>query len=260
MIIPIDYIIVVGLITARIFGLFVTAPVFNNAQLMPATVRIIMIVLLSTLIAFVVPLPNTLPAQPISLLLAVAMEILIGLCLGFTIQLLIIGVELAGSIIDTQAGISAAAMFDPLRGDQVTIIARLYRQLILLVFLLLNGHHIVLLAIRTTFDVMPIGMAHNMITGNHFLHIVNLGSMIFEVGWRFSVPVIVVIFFVDFGFGMLSRIASQVNVFQLSFQLKPMVMIVVLMLIIPYFLEDVSELLAMIPNLMGDFILVGQEQ
>jgi hypothetical protein len=39
-----------------------------------------------------------------------------------------------------------------------------------------------------------------------------------------------------------------------------MVMIVVLMLIIPYFLEDVSELLAMIPNLMGDFILVGQEQ
>lgn len=82
----------------------------------------------------------------------------------------------------------------------------------------------------------------------------------FEVGWRFSAPVIVIIFFVDFGFGMLSRIASQVNVFQLSFQLKPMVMILVLLLIIPYFIEDVSELLDKIPDLMGDFILVGASQ
>ncbi|MDG2265266.1 MAG: flagellar biosynthetic protein FliR, partial [Candidatus Marinamargulisbacteria bacterium] len=233
MIIPIDYVIVVSLITARIFGLFITAPVFNSSQLMPGMVRVIMMILLSMLISFAVPLPDVIPAQPISLFLALVMEIVIGLCLGFTIQLLIVGIELAGSIIDTQAGISAASMFDPLRGDQVTIIARLYRQLILLVFLLLNGHHVVLLAIRTTFDVIPVGMANELITGDHFLYVVSLGSMMFEVGWRFSAPVIVIIFFVDFGFGMLSRIASQVNVFQLSFQLKPMVMILVLLLIIP---------------------------
>ena len=197
MIIPIDYVIVVALVMARIFGLFITSPVFNNQQLLPGTVRIIMMLILAMLISFVVPLPSALPNQPVSLFLAIAMELLIGLCLGFTIQLLIVGVELAGSIIDTQAGISAATMFDPLRGDQVTIIARLYRQLILLVFLLLNGHHIVLLAIRTTFDVMPVGMAQTLINSQHFLYIVNLGTMMFEVAWRFSAPVIVVIFFVE---------------------------------------------------------------
>lgn len=260
MIIPIEHGIVVFLITARILGLFMTTPIFNNAQLMPGMVRITMMLLLALLLSFIAPLPTALPAQPIPFVLAVIMEMLIGICLGFTIQLLIIGVELAGSIIDTQAGISAAAMFDPLRGDQVTIIARLYRQLILLVFLLLNGHHIVLLAIRTTFDVIPVGMAQEFITVDHMLYVVQLGSMIFKVGWQFAVPVIVVIFFVDFGFGMLSRIASQVNVFQLSFQLKPLVMVFVLMLIIPYFLEDVSDLLTMVPDLLADFLLVGDSQ
>ena len=55
--------------------------------------------------------------------------------------------------------------------------------------------------------------------------------------------ILLVVFMVDFGFGMLSRVAPQVNVFQLGFQIKPSISLFVLLSIIPVFLGLLTFLL-----------------
>ena len=50
-------------------------------------------------------------------------------------------------------------------------------------------------------------------------------------------------FLVDFGFGMLSRVAPQVNVFQLGFQLKPLISVFIFLTIAPGMVDLIYFLL-----------------
>ena len=185
MIIPIEAILVVLLITARLIGMVMISPFFNNEKLFISPLKVAFLVFLAGLISVMIPLPDALPTTWLTLIIAVLLEIAIGYSVGFILQVLIAGIELAGFLIDTQAGISASSLFDPIRGDQVTIIASLYRRLAVLVLILLDGHHMMLLALRSTFEIIPLGMGH-VLGRNYFGYIAELGSIIFEIGWRFS--------------------------------------------------------------------------
>ena len=46
---------------------------------------------------------------------------------------------------------------------------------------------------------------------------------LFKIGLNLAAPIILVIFIVDFSFGILNKVAEQINVFQLGFQIKPLV-------------------------------------
>ncbi len=234
MIVSQEQIVTFFLIFVRIIAVLLLTPGFSGKQIF-ASGKIAFIFWLSLLLIFVVPLPIKLPGSPLLFFFAIIVEFLIGAMLGFITQLLIVGIEFGGSLMDTQAGLSVASLLDPSTGQTTSILSRLLREIAVLVFLIINGHHVVLGAMVQSFKAIPITSNFNIFEASKFITEVSVD--LFIAGVQISAPILLVVFLIDFGFGLLSRVAPQVNVFQLGFQVKPIISIFVLLTILPGMVE-----------------------
>ncbi|MCP4020495.1 MAG: flagellar biosynthetic protein FliR, partial [Desulfobacteraceae bacterium] len=106
-------------------------------------------------------------------------------------------------------------------GANVSIMDQLGYWVCVIVFLILNGHHIMLLAMIESFQLVPIGffMMHNAI----LVKILGMGSDLFILGIKIGAPVIAALAFVSVGFGLTAKFSPQMNVMIVAFPLKIMV-------------------------------------
>ena len=84
------------------------------------------------------------------------------------------------------------------------------------------------------------------------------GIVIFKMGVIVAAPIILVIFIVDFGFGLLNKIAEQVNVFQLSFQVKPTVSMIIILGISPVLADRIMGVFEEVMLLLNNVLIVMQ--
>lgn len=234
------------LIFARFLGLVTTAPFFTMKGMF-AMSKVALVFWSAVLIMFVVTLPPTLPTTLMGYGLALLLELAIGLLIGFTASVLMSAVEFGGALMDTQAGLSSASLLDPTSGKNAALLELLMKYVSVMLFLLLNGHHMVLSAVFESFSVLPVGTSVDFSEGAEF--IVSLGAHIFSLGFMIAAPIILVIFLVDFSFGILNKVAEQINVFQLGFQVKPSVSVLIILGIAPVF---VMIIISLIERIMSD--------
>ena len=243
------------LIVARIAGLFQFAPIFNDRQIMLLG-KASLVIWLSFIFVFVIPLPKNFPDTQLSFVLALLIEFLIGLLMGFTTQLVLIGIEFAGSLMDTQAGLSAASLLDPSTGHQTTLFSKWLRWIVVIMFFTLNGHHMILTTLSRSFKAIPIASYPRVDLGANYL--VSLAGYIFSLGVQFAISIILIVFLIDFMFGMLSKVAPQVNVFQLGFQVKPIVSCLIFLLIVPGLIYKMVEVINQIIEYLLHLFLIMQ--
>ena len=91
------------------------------------------------------------------------------------------------------------------------------------------------------FQTIPLTSKLNIFEASRY--IVSISVDIFIAALQISAPILLVVFLIDFGFGLLSRVAPQVNVFQLGFQVKPIVSLFVMLTFIPGMVELVYTFL-----------------
>lgn len=240
MIITQDQIIVFFLIFSRVIAVLLLTPGFSGKEIFSSG-KVSLIFWFTLLLIFVVPLPINLPGSPILFFFSIIIEFVIGAMIGFVTQLLIVGIEFGGSLMDTQAGLSVASLLDPSTGQTTSILSRLVRLISVLVFFLINGHHVVLGSIVQSFRAIPITSKLNIFEASRY--IVSISVDIFTVALQIAAPILLVVFLIDFGFGLLSRVAPQVNVFQLGFQVKPIISLMVMLTFIPGMVELVYTFL-----------------
>ena len=149
----------------------------------------------------------------------------IGLFIGFMIQLLFQICVLGGQIIAIQNGLGFSTLIDPVNGINVASISQLYLMASNLIFLAMNGHLWLIQALALSFNSMPIGEA---ILIDNYLAIANMGSWIFNAALMVSLPAVAAILLVNLAFGIMSKVAPQLNIFSIGF---PMVMIFGLVII-----------------------------
>ena len=101
----------------------------------------------------------------------------------------------------------------------------------ILIFIIIDGHHMILSVFQQSCLVLPVGAPIHMLQPIEFL--LGLGKEIFKIGVQLAAPVILIVFLVDFAFGLLNRVAEQINVFQLGFQIKPTVSLIIILAITP---------------------------
>ena len=240
MIITQDQIVVFFLIFSRVIAVLLLTPGFSGKEIFSSG-KVSLIFWLSLLLIFVVPLPLNLPGSPILFFFSIIIEFIIGAMIGFVTQILIVGIEFGGSLMDTQAGLSVASLLDPSTGQTTSILSRLLRQISILIFFLINGHHVVLSSIVQSFRAIPITSKLNIFEASRY--IVEICIDIFMIALQIAAPILLVVFLIDFGFGLLSRVAPQVNVFQLGFQVKPIITLFVMITFIPGTVELVYTFL-----------------
>ena len=198
----------------RISAFYFAVPVIG-ARTVPARIRIILSLFTVILLAPLLP-----PAPLVSLLSAqgfmmVIQEVLIGLALGFTMQVVLHVFVLAGQFIAMKMGLGFAAMNDPSSGVSVTILSQFYLLLTTLLFLSSNGHLVVLQLMIDSFTTFPVGGAG--MNATHFMAIVSLGSWLFSAALLITLPLFTSIMIVNMSFGVMSRSAPQMNVFTVGF-------------------------------------------
>ncbi len=229
------------LVFARIGGMFQTAPVFSRKDIF-GVAKIAIVFWMSALILFVVPLPAHIPDKPLLFVVALIIEFLLGATIGYVAQLMFAAVAFAGSLMDTQAGLSVASILDPASGHSTTLIELILKWMVLIIFLVINGHHMLLSAVYQSFKLFPVG-GMNVNFPNAAEYLASLGGSVFLTAAKLAAPIMLIVFLVDFVFGMLARVAPQVNVFQLGFQVKPSIALIIFFAVSPGLVAIIGALM-----------------
>lgn len=230
------------LILARIGGLFVEAPLFNSRSI-PVFIKVGIAVWFAATLWFVSPITDTLPFGLFDFLLRLVNEAAIGFLIGFVLNILFLSLQAAGEIIDMQMGLSVASALDPVFGAVISVVGRFIFMTALFIFLVFNGHHLILTALQQSFTMIPAGKLVNWTSPGLITEVIELGKMLWLTAIKIAGPVVLVIFLSDFAFGIVSRVAPQVNVFMLGFQVKPSLGLITILFTLPIFIKQISKML-----------------
>ena len=219
---------VLALIFFRVTGVVLVAPVLGSANA-PAPARIFLSVLLA-LVFF--PIVRGQAAPELStgaFALAAAGELGVGLLLGFAASLLFAAVQLGGHLIDQELGILQSNLLDPFSDVPVSVIGQFKLLLATVVYLLLNGHHLLIASVSDSFRAVPLLGAR--VTEGAALHLSDtLMRDVFRMGVGIAAPALVTLFLITVAMAFMARTTPEMNVFSLSFTLRLAVGLVVVAL------------------------------
>jgi flagellar biosynthetic protein FliR len=198
----------------RALALFTAIPVLGTRNV-PVRVRIG----LAALIAFAAQpsLPQTAPVALDSALAfsLVLQQVLIGLALGFAVRVVFAAIEFAGELIGLQMGLNFAGYFDPVSASAGTATGRFFGTTIAWLFIVVNGHLLVIAALVQSFTAFPVGPEPFAFLKAAQPHL--WGAEIFRTGLWIALPLIAMLLFVNLVLGAISRVASQINIFAIGF-------------------------------------------
>ncbi|MGH7894689.1 MAG: flagellar biosynthetic protein FliR [Candidatus Binatia bacterium] len=219
------------LVLARLSGLVLAAPIFGHL-LVPMRVRAGFVGIVALALAPVVGGPRVEPTSLWGLAALVAMEGAVGVLIGFVAQLVFAGVLLGGQVVGLQVGFGIADLIDPSAQAQATVVAQWQQLAALLVFLVLDVHHVVLRALLESFRVAPVG--HVVLSGAILQGTIAQAASLFAVGVRIAAPVLITLLLVNGALGVLARTIPQLNVFAVGLPVNVGVGLVVLGASLPF--------------------------
>ena len=205
------------LVFIRISAILFSAPLFGSRNV-PLQLKAGLAMILTIIIFPVAGFKEVYFNSVISLVPAMVGEILIGVIIGFTARLLFAAVQLGGQLVGFQMGFAIVNVLDPQTSAQVSIIAQLQNILTLLIFLAVNAHYWFILALASSFELIPpLGFCFN---GSLMEAIVGLSCDMFLIAAKLAAPVIAVLFFTSVALGLVARTVPQMNIFIVGFPLK----------------------------------------
>jgi flagellar biosynthesis protein FliR len=215
----------VGLLLCRIMPVLVFSP-FLGGEVIPVEVKMGVGITLSIVLFPVVA--QRMGALPISALPFIALmlkEIFIGVSMAFIINIVFDAARVAGNLADTMSGSNNAQLYVPQLGQQVTLFSNLKVQLAVVLFLTLNGHHVVIQALADSFMVVPLDGFPKFSNGSwaFFDLMIRSFSSLLEISLVLSGPLVLAAFLTDLGMGAINRVASNMQVFFIAMAVKPLV-------------------------------------
>jgi flagellar biosynthetic protein FliR len=190
------------------------APPFNSNGI-PQKVKLGLAVAFALFMAPHFPAGATL-ANSAAFIPAVLYEAVIGLAMGFGVQLLVSAVQSAGALIDFSAGFSAASAYDPMSNASSTPFGRMYSLIAMAILFASGGHRVIVKGFLTSFNgdgthatIEEVGriLAHDFTT-------------FFAAALQMAVPLCAALFMAEIALGLLAKAVPQMNIISISFGVK----------------------------------------
>jgi flagellar biosynthesis protein FliR len=194
---------------------FVAAPIFG-ANFVPVQLRLI--------VALAVGIPAlqttgfVLPAEGLASIAGFALvlgEVLVGLAIGFAVQIGFAAASIAGEVISNAMGLGFAAMADPATGQQNPVLSSFFSIVGTFLFLSIGGHLMLAMIVVESYRALPPGEA--WLSMESLQGLVYFGSILFSAGVAVALPVGFAIVLVQVVMGLLSRTAPALNLFAVGF-------------------------------------------
>jgi flagellar biosynthetic protein FliR len=229
------------LLAARILSMVVVAPIVGH-QAVPVAFKVTVGLFLSlVLVQFVSSTAISPDLQLVEFFVMVLHEVFVGLLLGFSAGIVFAGVRYAGELISFDLGFAFANVVDPETGAHTPVLGEMLYFFAAMIFLLIDGHHALLQALRFSFNVAPIGTWSPM--DQYAQSLVQLVGTTFVIAVKIAAPVLVTLFLTNIALAILSRIMPQMNIFAVSFPLKIGVGLIVLVAAAPVFFRLLAGIL-----------------
>ncbi|MFH1374805.1 MAG: flagellar biosynthetic protein FliR [bacterium] len=221
------------LVLLRATGLFVMAPVFSHRAI-PNLIKVGILITLSMLLVPVVSDAAVEPAESLWQLAGLAFkEILVGIIIGLLFRLIFMGAKTAGSIIGYQIGFAMVALQDIEEGGQIAIIGSFWFLVAMLIFLSIDGHHLMLTAFADSYRVIPPGMV--VMASSVGEMIIKYTAYVFVISLKIAAPVMITLFLTDVALGTIAKTMPTMNVFFVGFPIKIGVGLLVVAMSLPVF-------------------------
>lgn len=202
----------------RIGGFFVTAPFWGH-RVIPVKIKVVLVLSLGLVVGPAITSHG--PIVPISIWMLAGWglhELAIGGLIGICFSVLFWGVRMAGDLVSLQMGFAIANVIDPNSAQQVSLIGEFKYIIAMIIFLILDGHHLMIGALVDTYRVIPIGSGHFGV--EVYEQLVRLSATVFVTAVKMAAPVMVTLLLTDVSLGIVARTVPQMNIFIVGFPLK----------------------------------------
>ena len=224
----------------RISAMLVAMPVIGT-RLVPTRIKVVISFAVSIV---AIPLLPDLPqfeALSLQALMISMQQVLIGLAMGFTLQLVFAALMIAGEAIAMSMGLGFASMIDPTNGVNVPVISQFFMIIGTLLFLSLGGHLMLIQLIVSSFQSLPISTEGLQREG--YWSIVVWGSQMFIGALWLAIPALISMLVITLSLGVMTRAAPQLNIFSVGFPVTMFLGFIILILVLPGFLPRINQMM-----------------
>jgi flagellar biosynthesis protein FliR len=201
----------------RIGSCFMVAPAFG-ALFVPPRIRIVLAGAITLIIAPLAPSPAGIETFSPAGMVVTIQQVIIGVAIGFSLQVLFDAVTLGGQLLANSMGLSFAFNTDPMHGVETPVLGQFYTMLVMLTFLALDGHLKLIELLVDGFRTMPVGTTG--LGSDGLWSIVTWGSQLFSGALAVALPGVTALLIVNVAFGVMSRAAPQLNLFAVGFPIS----------------------------------------
>ena len=239
------------LIFARIAGFLFTATFFNSDSFIDEARLGLCFLISLVLFDSVSKLVPAVPSSYVEYALIAGGEAVIGVALGFIINIYFSVYQLAGQFFSVQMGLGASEVFDPMSQESLPVIGQFIYIIGILIFLAIRGP---LLAINElyhsfeliSFDKFITAGDNNFITSKYGL--ISTFSAMFLIALKISIPIIGTLLLVSISMGLLAKAAPQMNLLMVGFPISIMVSFLLILALIPSIVAFVYDYIDLVFN------------
>ncbi len=192
---------------------------FFNARVIPVLSKAGLALMIS-IIMFPVVNHNMIafPDNPWGIVQFIITELIIGMILGLMVQLFFEAVRMMGQLVGFQTGFSITNIIDPQNGVQVSILSNFAYLVAMVIFLILNGHHLALNAIRESFEIINVGSLN--LNKQIFEKIIFISGDMFVLALKIGAPAIAALLFTKVAFALITKLIPQMNIMIVAFPVQ----------------------------------------
>ncbi len=221
------------LVFFRVVGIFIISPVLGQKQI-PKRIKVALAFFISLVLFPVTRFGFSLVKEKWGILtLEIGRELMVGIIIGYCASILFTGIQLSGEIIGRQMGLGMAKLLDPLSGKRGSPLIQLQGIVAALLFLAINGHHWLIIALNRSFQLAPPGdVTFTAAIPNKLIEMV---GGVFSMGIRIAAPAFVLLLLVTIVLGVIARAVSGMNILIVGMPLKIGLGLIGLIITVPIF-------------------------
>ncbi|QDX27212.1 flagellar biosynthetic protein FliR [Sphingomonas suaedae] len=197
----------------RVGAAFLAAPVFSAVSV-PLNVRVLLTGAVAILSMNAAPIEPPAEIFGLTTILSVAAEALVGLALGFILQIAFAAPLVASEMIGVSMGLSFATAINPQTGQSTPALGQFLTILLTLLFLAVDGHLVLVDLVVRSYTLLPPGGA--WLAPGKLMNIALFGGYAFLAGLLLALPVGFLLLCLNIVVGMLSRSAPALNLFAIG--------------------------------------------
>lgn len=173
-------------------------------------------------------------------------EVMTGLVLGFITNMIFEVVKFAGAWMDIHAGFSMVSIFDPTSHSQSTLIGNFAYMISVVIFFIVDGHHIIIKLLIESFRIVPIGKT--LIYQETMMAVISTITEYFMLGVKIAIPIVLILVITDLCLGLISRTVPTIPIMIFGLPIKNILGLVTFVILLPLIFKIVSSAVYNFPS------------